>query len=318
MKTKLSIPICCITLCTVLFLFSCKKNSSQDNIVTQPSDKKIAVKFQVSGFTQETTGFGRATSNVNLKDYISFFYYMAYDDKGNIISKKMQTKDSLTFGSIRDSLAPGVYTIVMMGSGNFVSVDGSGIDPITGFMPFLPLNEAHIVFLPGISSTPIGIIIGYETFYKKFTIDVSHDSIVPSVSLARIVGKVELNILDSASFYRTEATLSMDSRCYYIAGDSIAEPFIDVRGEPVFTSLGVGKLEAFVLNNKKSFDIKIKGFNASNQLVATKKITNMRIEWNKKLILKGNLASAAPLNDSRVSADAGSNDWKTNSTIISF
>ncbi|SKA14943.1 hypothetical protein SAMN04488128_1021107 [Chitinophaga eiseniae] len=318
MKIKLSIPVCCITLCTVLLFFSCKKNSSKEDIVPQPPAKKVAIKFQVGDFTQETTGFGRATSNTNLKDYISFFYYMAYDNKGNIVSKKMQTKDSLTFGSIRDSLASGAYTIVMMGSGNFVSVDGSGIDPITGFMPFLPLNEAYIVFLPGFNLTPMGVITGHEIFYKKFTVDVGRDSIVSSVFLARIVGKVELNILDSTSFYRTEATLSMDSQDYYIAGDSIADPFIDVRGEPVFISHGVGRLETFVLNNKKTFDIKIKGFNASNQLVASKTITNMRIEWNKKLIMKGNLASPAPPDGARVSADAGSNDWKTNSTIINF
>ncbi len=313
MNIKFSIGACCITLFTAMLLFSCKKNSGNNDATPPPSStEKVAVKFGVSDFTREVTDFGRSI-NTNartgsLKDYISFFYYMAYDNTGKLASYKIQSKDSVIFGSISDSLRPGSYTIVMVGAKDQPYIDGGGVSYPT--VPSFPLDRAFISFMPG------DIVQGNEVFLKKFAININGDSIVPNVSLTRIVGKIELTIQDSASFHHTTANLSMDSQTYYIGSGTISDPYVTVGGDPFVTSLGVGSLEAFVLNNKKPFDIRIKGYNASNQLLASKTITNVQIQWNKKLILKGKLFS--PDIDPHFSIDASLNDWSADSTIINF
>ncbi|SKA14955.1 Fimbrillin-A associated anchor protein Mfa1 and Mfa2 [Chitinophaga eiseniae] len=313
MNIKLSIGTCCMTLLITMLLFSCKKNSGGNDVTPPPAAaEKVAVKFGVSDFTREITDFGRSmntnTRAGSLKDYISFFYYMAYDNTGKLASSKIQTQDSLIFGSISDSLRPGSYTIVMIGAKNRPYIDGGGVATPTD--PSLPLDRAYISFMPG------DIVKGNEVFLKKFSININGDSIVPNVSLTRIVGKIELTIQDSTSFHHTTANLSMDSQAYYIGSGTIADPYVTVGGDPYVTSLSVGSLEAFVLNNKNPFDIRIKGYNASNQLLASKTITNVQIQWNKKLILKGKLFS--PDIDPNFSIDASLNDWSADSTIINF
>lgn len=95
-----------------------------------------------------------------------------------------------------------------------------------------------------------------EAFYKKFTININTDTIVAARALDRIVGKVEVNILDAAAnqsiyvrvdkecgayFFNTGLTDSVytDPDIPYIDNPQIIRPFVRVSGT---------KFERFSLN----------------------------------------------------------------------
>lgn len=316
-----------IALC--LLFFACSKNDKPlENPSTSDPKGKVAVTFSATGFTQETVDLPNSSAKLAATDsmgsYVRYFWYLAYDNRGKEVSRQFQ-KSSIgsAFGTVKDSLQPGgPYTIVMFASPFNMPFNGSDTLGNAGYpdrkpKPF-PLDSAYLSFR---------VVNWYwqkEAFYKKFTININTDTIVAARALDRIVGKVEVNILDANANQGIEVRL--DKECgYYFFNTGLTDavytdpaiPDID-RPQIIkpFVRVSATKFERFILNRTTPMVATITAWDGSGHIMAERKVrfTN---EWNKKVIITGKLFGPEidPHFGFKVSLNT---DWNADSTQIGF
>lgn len=107
------------------------------------------------------------------------------------------------FGSIVDSFPTGTYTIVIVGSRYKFAIDSRHNDDPSDYLARNPLSNA---FIGDERSSGFQLPHTKDTFFKKLTLTIASDDISQAVTLDRITGKVEINILDAipANAYRFE------------------------------------------------------------------------------------------------------------------
>ncbi|HEY8957473.1 hypothetical protein [Chitinophaga sp.] len=321
---------CAIALC--LLFFACSKD---DKPIEKPSPsgpkEKVAVTFSATGFTQETVDLANSRTTLaataatdSMGRYVNYFWYLAYDNKGKEISRKFQ-KSSLgsNFGVVKDSLQPGgPYTIVMFASP--FNLEFNGPDTIAnGGYPYrnpapLSLDSAFLSFR---------VVDWYwtkEAFYKKFTININNDTIVAARALDRIVGKVEVNILDANA--NQNITVRIDKECgYYFFNtgktDAIhTDPEVpDIDNLQIirpFKRVSPTKFELFVLNRTTPMVATITALDGNYKVMAERKVAFTN-EWNKRVIITGKLFGPEidPHFGFKVSLNT---DWSSDSTQIGF
>lgn len=300
-----------IALC--LLFFACKKNNdTTEKPVTPNNPEKVAVTFGVANFKQETGSFpfnrvaalGDSSAD-SLKNYINYLGYIAYDSHGAQVSGKYQRADTTSdFGTIQDSLPPGgPYTIFIYGCTDEVEIDN-----------IQSLDQAYLSYF--ITGTSIRSLTK-ETFAKKFTININHDTIVPAIQLPRIVSKVEVNVLDALPSQNIRVYLQEESERYYLGTGKCDYPQPPGWGMITtdFTKVSTTKYERFILNNIQPFNVYISCTDGAG--VTASKVVNVKCEWNKKVILTGNLFGADI--DTTIGFKVSvSNDWSTDSTNIPF
>ena len=217
-----------------VFLFSCKKNETQELPKGNTNIKKYAVKFNVSDFRQSVEDISGKRTNTVLEtsdslESINNLIYLAYDSTGAEVGRIRHRKNlpnlrwftsykyiynnsillqfhqgyDEPFGSRVDSLPSGNYTIVVLGSNilqykQYTINDRSINDPVGIEKPqrpdVQPLNEASIGQSNGL--VPEILAQTEDTFYKKFMLTIGSQDISQEVRLERITGKLEVNILD--------------------------------------------------------------------------------------------------------------------------
>jgi hypothetical protein len=300
--------ICILTL--AVSFFSCKKEPGQPELPQVMKEKKHGLTFNITSFTQQVKGMkkGNSVADASLKDFANYFTYIAYDSGGTEVSRLKQDSSGSTtrirnpfpdlypaeqfageqtFGCIKDSLIAGEYTIVMVASKRLVSISNRGEQTLD--YTFEPFNNASFYFNRGLDSWSRA----EDTFFKKFTVTVGNSDLQQNTQLDRIVGKAEINIMDSkpGTTYKflfvneNEAFKFSDEIPFGNTDDVINEQYVGaVEGK---ANLSYSK---FILNTVIPISVIIKVYEGET-LSASKTIENVRFYKNKRTILTGNIYS---------------------------
>lgn len=182
-------------------LFSCAQEA-EIPVPQEPATDKQAVQFSLDEFILKQTemaksarrfdgGANRDSSLQNIKN----IYYVAYDATGTRVSYK--SFDSLTnvasFGSIKDSLVAGNYTILIAASTGKLLVNA---DPVVS--PEQPNINYHALH-PFVESDSTTIRNAGDIFLSKFPLEVTSlgGIITKNVMLDRVVGKLVVEVQDA-------------------------------------------------------------------------------------------------------------------------
>lgn len=317
MKKVLFLPLLVFT------LFACKKdavnNTDLVDGVSSASDKK-PFNISIADFIQEEENLKSAkrkqtNSDAYVRDdstKISDVYYIAYNNGSKVsILHQDTTNDSESFGIISDSLAPGSYTIVLIASEKPLYTETLTSSSNITSHSFGPS------FLGGIGVDPLG-----DLFFKKMQIDIDSTDNPTNleITLNRIVGKLEVNILDALPAADPNGYIAVQvtplSIAFKVVDESVSIP------ESVWQWFGTRRnqytFEDYLFGSDNEFNVIInyKDKNTGQDLVKT--IEHVTCHTNKKTILTGYLygtPSAPGGPDYQVNLNQL---WDSDSTVISF
>lgn len=244
---------------------------------------------------------------------ISDLYYVAYNSNGTKVSYIHQdTLNSSNFGVISDSLAAGNYTIFVIASGKPMYVEYVKMPGNTS------INVAKIgPFLYGIGVEPMG-----DAFYKKLQIEITPSSNVPlmELSLNRIVGKLEVHVLDALPATHANGLVRVQvtplTTFFNLNDSTVTSP------DPVWEWFGKRidqtSFVNYLLGSTNEFNVKIYYKNKTTGENLVKTIEHVTCLTNKKTVLKGYLYgpydhSGGP--DYEVQLNQS---WNSDSTLINF
>ncbi|NCD70829.1 hypothetical protein [Mucilaginibacter agri] len=200
MKTNLI-----LLMATATTLFSCKKDNKLDvtPTTTVSTGPKYPVSFSASAFASQTSAFGaqKTVTSVKqttaLKDDINYLTYVvvaAGDSLANIIKKVTQKSTDANFGTIRDTLPNGNYTVYFMGatrkSMTLESIGNSSFPD-----PEDPPSLIHHIFVSDGGNIFRGDTIG-DIFVKVLNIKVESRTNT-DVVMERLVSKIQVVIQDA-------------------------------------------------------------------------------------------------------------------------
>jgi hypothetical protein len=292
-----------------MFLFSCKKEHSASTV---PSAKRYKVNFSVTNFVQQQSVFAlrQHTNNLstdtlsNLSSYLDVLYYYVFDAGGNLVSKVMQDSTMSNMGTITDSLAAGTYGVYIFAGKKGLAVGGANI-----------IGNAWFGY---------GGFNWQDTFYDKFTLTVSNKDISQAVTIKRIVGKVELRLLDTiplaansismaifpefselniVDFEPTSGVSPDTTRAYAIVPSS-------EKGKTGFT------LDKIMGNTEIISTVIITGKDASGKVIAKAIVNNVSINTNTKSVITGKLFTNVPAAQAfQVTADTA---WNSSNLQFGF
>lgn len=287
-------------------LFSCSKNSKVDLAAPQDGEAKQAVTLSIVDFIQSHENIdAREDSPVRL----SKIYYAVYDSVGTFIN--FQQQDSLTnqgtFGTINDTLRPGKYTVAMFASEK----------PLTtqGLTYYGNINQAYIfpTLIGGAVVSPLG-----QIFYKKFQLTVNKDinSTVLNVNLDRIVGKLQVEILDGQNIPNNNIYIRVHPiLTKFGVNESKALP-ADTAFQYFSNKTGIGLFEDYFFGSDYEYTLTISYYNQDAGTTDTKRIEHVKVFTNQKTIIRGYLfgtqSASSPL---KVQLNQ---TWGTDSTVITF
>jgi hypothetical protein len=255
------------------------------------------------------TSKGNSVSDAALAGRAKYFTYIAYNEEGTEVSRIKQDStgytirlnDSIilegfeiplgrqTFGCIKDTLPAGSYTIVMLASNARYSINNRNETNIQ--YEYLPLADASFYYTRGLD---VWSVAG-DTFFKKFSLSVTAENATHNVTLDRIVGKAEINILDSRPGTVFKFLFINDFEAYKFSNEQPFNQTYDADNEQLLPSIpGREKLSysKFLLNTIAPLDVIIKVYENGN-LSATKTVKDVRFYKNKRTVLTGHIYSEA-------------------------
>lgn len=283
-------------------LWSCKKNNDLNYTSKTTGQLKKEVTFNISDFSQKVEDFSKSKENkvssVSLKSVVAYLTYIVYDTNGNEVSRIKQDSSGNTkriykgvgsehelvlgkkqYGCIRDSLGAGTYTVIIAASNTFFEINRrtANFD-----FQFYPLTEAYLQYMRGADS----YYRTSDTYFKKMSITVSKDNLQTPVVLDRIVGKIDLTILDAKADTKYQVIFENENEAYKFSDEN---PFGDL-------SLFLPKdykgpnTGYFILNTLTPVTVKILYSEGGVQM--EKKIVDVKVFKNKRTILTGSLYKA--------------------------
>ncbi|MFD2163101.1 hypothetical protein ACFSJU_11915 [Paradesertivirga mongoliensis] len=266
-----------LSLSLILFA-SCRKSN-------QPDGPKTDVKFQFTDFNWEVGPLGKAASTAadvdyttgdTLKNYAKYFYYRAYNSAGVKVSEKSQVSSDANFGTINDVLDPGSYTIVFVAGNKPLALSNYG------------LNSDHI-YDPAEDYWD-------DTFFKKINITVGTESSTHPVTLERIVGALELTLLDALPHNAAKLRISAEyERSTYQLKDGATAGTATKAKDFILTQADKGQANRqflmHILNFSRALNITLTTYNAQNTVLSTRTINGVWFHQNRKTIVKGNLSA---------------------------
>jgi hypothetical protein len=278
------------TMCT-LALFSCKKDLNPRKSTDKQTNKKL-IKVGVSGFENKVldlrTSQARVSASDSLKEYISYLYYLVFNASGEEVSRRVQSKtQEQAFGLITDSLVPGSYTVFIMGTPKSLQLneDHKGIND----WPKRPLAATLVRYRQGTAGTPYCP----ETFIRKLKFNLNKDSVISDITLVRNVGKLEVNISDITTSHKVVVAVN-NQPVYYKIDNGDTGPGAD--GMEVGKTTSSKRFETFVLNTTTPFNVTMKCYDAANNLLKERVISNVRCYPNKKTVMTGKIFEVAYAN----------------------
>jgi hypothetical protein len=309
-----------ISLC--FLFFACKKESTQ-LATNKENQEKVAIKFSISDFKHQVTDIsasqtGRKNSTLLrdsvLEKQINHLYYLAYsEDMGYLqVSYKHQdaTYNNYDFGNIRDSLTPGNYIIILVGSNGPSNFNQAPLG-IFGDARLLLYSDAN-----GPTRLP-------DTYLKKFSIVVNKYDSLPytDITLKRISSNLEVNILDAPNrgpdTDNISVSITPEASFYSFAFEQSGYNWDETPIRNI-TRKSLNTFSDYVLNTDTEFSVIIKYTDKISGSFFTKTIPNVRCYMNKKTILTGNIFGANPP-DSTDGFKVKVNDtWEPDGEIIPF
>ncbi|MGZ2370417.1 hypothetical protein ACXR6G_11560 [Ancylomarina sp. YFZ004] len=277
-------------------LFSCSKSSNNE-----PKDEQLFdVSFNVSAFKQDITNM---KSLEPLSEAIEILTYFVFNENDEFLYYKEFHYSNENFGNINDKLPEGTYNIIFFGhNGYYINEDDDD------FFQGDDENQPTIIYEDGYSFK--------DSFHKKITINIPDDNIDMSVSLDRVVGKLEVVFTDNmpSEIKNLEYTLTgtyfgldlYDTSPFHQESKVVTE-YIgdDDKGKPNY------KLELYSFvesSNAINCSITIKCFDIDNNVIASKNITNIDIFRNKITRLSGEMFSSTKDNENNFTLTVDT-DW---------
>lgn len=306
---------------------SCKKETKSDS--GEESKQKYAVQFEVDDFEQSMVDFdGRKIVDGNapagkdsLQKYIKYLYYVIYNNTNySAVKRVIQKASDPDFGSLRDSLPMGRYTLSVVGTTDSIWINEGPYDPYEEMW----LEAVHF---------------GYASdgFYKKLAINVDGE-LREKVRLSRILAKLSINIKDKMPY--SAATISMLPRLYpdqgeysqlisyldikngtYFRGDRNGPPYYHEYTRPIPEELRNTTNNTFdytilILDTTRlTIDFSVKDNNG--KVLGGKKMLNIPFKPNRKVTLSGNLFDGLAQDSSGASIIVNP-DWNSVSNRIEF
>ncbi|NEU08284.1 hypothetical protein GZH53_08180 [Flavihumibacter sp. R14] len=288
----------------LFFFLSCKKEADEITEVDKPEGQKHEVIFNLPDFAQRIVVLskGNATSD-QLKNSVANLTYIVYDSGGTEVSRIEQDSTGATtrfvndrvhperyagiqtFGCIRDSLVTGDYTVIMIASTARFEINTQTITS-EGYY-FNPLDEASFYYERGLDSwSRTG-----DTFFKKFSIKVGTGPLQQDISLDRIVGKAEINILDSKPGTTFKFLFTNEHEAYKFSDETAFGTTNDIENERYLEEVPGGlklSFSKFLINTQTPIDVTVKVYE-NGALTATKTIKGVRFYKNKRTILTGRI-----------------------------
>lgn len=341
----------------LIFLLACKKE--QQPISPSPSiktdEKKFAVEFNIAEFWQQVESMALngshqlmsapgITAADSLKNHINNLLYLAYDSAGNEVGRIRQYtyKDGYKynywpydsywkvynkpFGSIVDSLPAGKYTVIFIGSTyDFLINSRYKEDPAPD-----DREKLQTALIAEESTLSWRISYTGDTFVKKFTINVADPKIQQDVTLDRITGKLEVNILDAipavadqfefrfvgAGSGITLSNMRLFGATYYDESDVPPFPLIQIKpSDKGKTNYQYTKFLFGGSTTPIEVTVEIRCHDTNGHLMASKIVTGVPIYINKRTILKGKLFDTSPQVSFNVSVNS---EWDPNALQVPF
>ena len=245
-------------------------------IVVVPTAKKYPVSFSVSSLDHTFKKIA-ATEAPATSDKIDVLYYILYNPDGTLNHTIIQKNTDTNFGSIKDSLVAGDYTVAIVGYKGTLKV------------------EPLIASTGRIEKDFYKPIV--DTFIKKFPFTVGGSS-NQSVVLERVIAQAQFVIKDAipANVAKLEIKVNDELLLYAFEGEvgpAARQPLIVTvpigesdRGKTGFT------YSLFILNTQAKVDITIRAFSSSNDLIATQSIPQVQFYKNTTTVLSGDLFDA--------------------------
>ncbi|HTD98291.1 MAG TPA: hypothetical protein VK668_03360 [Mucilaginibacter sp.] len=268
-----------------LLLFSCKKDHKN---TPDPASKTHKVNFTVSGSSEITSSTGKIQVNslktnaqTSIVGYMDLLYYYVFQADGTTLVHALKQDSTQTnFGNISDNLPAGTYTIMIVtGKKGLVLTTAQ----VLGF------NEELIYY----SNAP-GVTPWLDTFYSKFQITVADADINQNVALNRIVGQLEVKILDTIPVAAKSLAISVKNENFELRIPSMipynAKLLTDsiilaasAKGLPNFT------VDQIIANTVTPFTVTIKCYDATNKLLGNVTVNSVSCQQNTRTILSGKL-----------------------------
>jgi len=287
-----------------IIMSSCKK---EHGLTTKASSaKKYAVNIRVANFTVSHANFALRTKGshlasssdtlTNLACYIDQFYYIVMDNNYNII--KMIARDSTmaNMGMINDSLAAGNYDIVMVAGKKGLEVSPGGAIlsvPVYGYASQPWQGSFWSAYPNGYIGLP-----WQDAFKYEYRLTVGTQNIDLTATLNRVVGKLEVTLLDPIPANADSLSISV-----YGAGPAVVPGVSNLevtttfkvgipesaKGQPNFTidRLLLDNTNFALLSDRDYITITCK--DAGGNVLGNATVGQVTITANQKTILSGNL-----------------------------
>ena len=292
-----------------LVFSSCKK----DNYAAKPAGKKYKVTFNVTNFSSKQSAFAlrrpgpsSAGTLPSLDTYFDVLYYVVWNTEKSAIEEVVQDSTMSNMGTITDALPAGDYRISIVAGKNGLVIDDN----------FFGAND----FGYGGNSWQ-------DTFFASFQLTVGTDNISQNVTLNRVVGKLEVTLLDNIPANAANITISTDQEAYgldlwqgfYFFGPTEGVSFMvaipdSAKGKPNFT------IDRLIGNcSGDGFPLNIVCTAADNSVIASTTVQNVYCQANQKTIISGDLFSALPVtNSTQQFTTKIDTAWGTGTTQASF
>ena len=271
-----------------IFISSCKK----DNSAAKPAGKKYKVTFNVTNFLSKQSAFAlkrhagpsSADALPSLNTYFDVLYYVVWNTEKSAIEEVVQDSTMSNMGTITDALPAGDYRISIVAGKNGLVIDDN----------FFGNND----FGYGGNSWQ-------DTFWTSFQLTVGSSDISQAVTLNRVVGKLEVTLLDNIPANAANITISTAQEASGLdlwQGYFFTDPTENVsftvaipdsaKGKPNFTiDRLIGNCGDNPLHSGLS-PLNIVCTAADNSVIASTTVQNVYCYANQKTIVSGDLFSA--------------------------
>ena len=289
-----------------LIFFSCRKDHSASN---QPK-KKFPVTINISNFIAHGSHFAIRHGANHLADTISpgsyadVLYYLVYDAQGQfLISKQVQDSTMANMGMITDSLPNGTWPVIIL----------VGKKGLTGSNNFQNLPSGDFGY---------GGFYWQDTFWAGTTVTVNNAPVTKSITANRVVGKLELNVLDAIPANASTISIAVypEVAIHWLntgkpEGGAPNDSTYTTATIPVsaigHTNYTLDKIIGFAGSN---FSVVVTCRDASKNVIARRTASNVTISTNERTILSGDLFTNTAPNSQNFTVKVDT-AWGGSSTI---
>ncbi|GAB2701681.1 hypothetical protein GCM10027037_28790 [Mucilaginibacter koreensis] len=296
-----------------LLCFSCKKDHSGDKPDNTGADTKLyPFTLSLASFSQNMTTLGIRTESTNqpavktnaiaaLKDTIDVLYYTINNGYRNTRSLT-QTSDMADFGTIRDSVPAGTYTVYLVaGKKGLIKSRAYIGDP-----SFDSLDD--FVYAADSNTVASNMAPWKDVFVKKLTFKVP--GVAPAaqqVTLERGVAQLQINVTDAvpANAATVEADIIYDiASINYVpqwngsrplnANAFALTPKYKVKVPAAMIGETGLQLTTYTMNYYYPFSVILTAYDAAGNRIAGKNIDNVTAKQNMRTVLSGKLFDGVP------------------------